>query len=151
MIKDISAATGPDAHCAKAAESMGLPGDLYLAFIATPTSPAIARFNTAGPPWKRVDNVFVTQKPNDLAEGKLLAPIDVRVDNTYANVSVWTGATSPSAAGTDASTCKNWTDPGSSSAAAIVGDNPTSAAMDWFDYTTNPCASSTTHLLCLEK
>ncbi|MBN2576245.1 MAG: choice-of-anchor D domain-containing protein [Deltaproteobacteria bacterium] len=150
LIRDST--TTPDLLCANEAGAKGLPADRYLAFIATTQTPAIARFNLDGPPWRRADGVLLTQIPSDLADGKLLAPIDLTLDGKiYTTATVWTGASSPSTPGTAASTCNNWMDPGSSSAAGTVGDSQTSAAMDWFKYTTNPCASSTTHVLCLEK
>jgi hypothetical protein len=142
----------PTEQCRKDADGGGISDPAnFVAFIATTSTPALRLVKPDGPPWRRMDGVFVTQLPTDFANGKLLAPIDVMADGkTYSNANVWTGATDPSAPGTQ--TCGDWTGSGSSTG-GIVGDSQTTVSPPWFDLTSIPCnsASATAHLYCIEQ
>lgn len=99
-----------DAACAADALAAGLPGT-FEAFVATSTASAASRFDLGGAPWVRPDGVSVVAAAAHLTDRRLLAPIAVRADGTYApQWSAWTGATSPLAIGTAETTCSDWTD-----------------------------------------
>jgi hypothetical protein len=66
-----------------------------------------------------MDDVFVTQQPNDLGGGTLLAPIDVTADGKgYTSARVWTGASNPATSGS--ATCGDWKG-GATTASGLVG------------------------------
>ena len=142
----------PSDLCRKDAASAGLANPAaFVAFLATTGTPAGKLVNPNGLPWRRMDGVFVTQLPTDLADGKLLAPIDVMADGkTYTNPNnsyVWTGATDPTLLGT--MTCGDWTG-ASASTNGLVGDSETAAVSPWFDLMSIPCNNNTAHLYCVE-
>jgi hypothetical protein len=95
---------GADAQCAADAAAAGLPGT-FRALLSTPTASAASRFALAGTPWTRPDGAIVTT-----AFEAPIAPIVQRADGTLANTSTLTGGADPTAIGTAASTCANWTD-----------------------------------------
>lgn len=139
----------PDERCWKDAEGSGIPDPkTFVAFVATTSTPALKLVKTIGLPWKRMDDVFVTQQPNDLGGGTLLAPIDVTADGKgYTNARVWTGASNPAAFGS--ATCGDWKG-GATTASGLVGDSQTSAAPPWFDLMSIPCDNTEARLYCIE-
>ncbi len=142
----------PNVVCQKDADAAGLPSAArFVAFLATSTVPAIKLLGGSGVPWKRLDEVVVASQEADFATGKLLAPINLGPDGvTYLPNRVWTGAADPTALGT--ATCGDWTNP-PASASGLVGDSRTTAAPPWFSLGSRAavsCASTDTHLMCIE-
>ena len=101
---------GFDETCAAQAGAAGLPG-AYKALVATDGASAISRFDLNGPPWVRPDGVAIVARAADLADGKLIAPLDVHADSKGdADVfSFWTGAPTPGVPGSRETTCNAWT------------------------------------------
>jgi hypothetical protein len=161
-----------DAECAAEASTAGLIGT-FKALVATSTLAAVARFDLNGPPWVRPDGVAVVGAAADLANKDLLAPIDVGPGGwSYGwYSSVWTGSTSPGAAGTADMTCSDWTTTSSTSSGgignAMMTAGPPStyktATGFFYDETTSGCAggafvcpvtlacSSMASVYCLEQ
>ncbi len=160
-----------DAQCASQASAAGLIGT-FKALVATSTSAAVARFDLNGPPWVRLDGVAVVGAAADLANKDLLAPIDMAGGWSYGwSTSVWTGSTSPGAAGTADTTCADWTTTSSTSSGgignAMMTAGPPStyktATGFFYDETTSGCAggafvcpvtlacSSMASVYCLEQ
>jgi hypothetical protein len=136
----------PDELCLMEAKSAGLKS---IAFLATTKTPALNLLDLKGPPWKRMDGVFIVDQAADLEKNRLIAPIDLAIDGkTYLTSPVWTGAKEPRALGTD--TCGDWVEPPMGRIYGLAGDSPTSAAPDWFALTSPACTSTTTHLICIE-
>ncbi len=95
-----------------------------------------------------MDDIFVTQQPNDLEGGTLLAPIDLTADGkVYTNARVWTGASGPTVAGS--ATCGDWK-AYATTRSGLAGDSQTSAAPPWFDLMSIPCDNVDAHLYCVE-
>ncbi len=96
-----------DAVCASDAAANGLQGT-YRALLATSTASAASRFNANGQ-FIRVDNAVVA-----VGNALFTAPFWDTAINVFANgahsgnAGVATGADSPTAVGTAASTCNNW-------------------------------------------
>jgi len=109
-----------DALCT--AEAAGRPGT-FQALLATPTRSAIARFDTSGKPWVRVDGMpllptalrFQTADFLDIAPG-------VRIDGSLQPVQavIALGASSFHTPGTNTTTCNNWTSSTNASAQGFL-------------------------------
>jgi hypothetical protein len=144
---------GADALCRSEATTAGLANaNTFLALMATNTASAASRFNLAGLPWKRVDNVFVFANAGDLivGGGQIIAPIDLIANGTqYASPDTWSGSTDPNTAGTDATTCRNWTS-ASSSDTGREGAPFAAIAPRWFSNFSSACTYTFDHLLCFE-
>jgi hypothetical protein len=108
----ISGLTGPaafDTRCSTEATAAALPGT-YLAAVATTARTIIGRFTLDATPWRRVDGAEIAANGNALFSTTPLAFINQTADGTYVPYPwIWMGASSPSALGTNASTCNNWT------------------------------------------
>jgi hypothetical protein len=140
----------PNTVCLDDAKAANLPNpDKFVAFVAYPNASAMSNVSLDGPPWKRMDGVFIVNQPSDLGNSRPLAPIDVAANGTYTTAAVWSGAAEPRAQGTDATTCGNWT-PSTLRTYGLAGDSQTSAAPDWFNAANPACISTTTHLMCIE-
>ena len=139
----------PDELCWKDADAAGIAdAKTFVAFVATTSTAALKLVKPTGLPWKRMDGVFVTQQPNDLGGGKLLAPIDVTADGKgYTNARVWAGATDPTVPGS--LTCGDWKG-AATTGSGLVGDSQTTAAPPWFDLMSIPCDNLEARLYCIE-
>jgi hypothetical protein len=88
----------------------------------------------------RPDGVAIVEKARDLADGALLAPIDVSAAGAYDFwfSATWGGARTPGQPGTAASTCSSWTSrtPGTT---FPVGSPPTTSLDFWFGNGLGPC------------
>jgi len=145
-----------DAMCASEASTAGLPGT-YKALLATTTSSAIGRFNTANGslPWARPDHTLVTATPQALTTAALTyldaAPNTNAAGTTsFGNFGTWSGATSLTAVGTAASTCNDWmSTAGTAGAGGRAGD---SRVATWFGFdTSNACNATHLKLVCLQQ
>lgn len=100
-----------DQICQGDATSHQLPGT-FKALLATPSMSPISRFDISSGslPWVRPDGIPVVAVAADLANGKLIAPIDLGADGKVSGgFQVWTGSTLPNLKGTLATTCQGWT------------------------------------------
>jgi hypothetical protein len=100
-----------DALCQADATAAGLSGT-FLAMLATATASAQSRFNLLGAPWVRVDEVVMAPTPLQFftspywaAGMNMFAGGGIAVSNSAA----FSGASTPSIAGTFGSTCTDWT------------------------------------------
>jgi cysteine-rich repeat protein len=142
-----------DSLCQSEAVAAGWPG-VFLAMLATSTASPASRFNLSGAPWVRLDGVQLVANAADMfaPNGRMLAALDLTSAGTFVlNQSGWSGTTSPQAAGTIATTCRDWT----SSAATdngIAGRVQYSyfVGMQTYD---NPLACNNVygHLYCLQQ
>ncbi len=102
-----SGLAGADQTCSAAATAAGHAG-IFKAFLADPTTVAIARFNLSGAPWTRIDGTPIVHFAADLAKGKLAAPLNQTARGEYlAYGYAWTGMRDPREPALD--TCKGWT------------------------------------------
>lgn len=98
-----------DAQCAADAAAAALSGS-FKALVATSSASASSRFDLGKGPWVRTDGVAIVSGATDLLDQDLLAPIDATSYGVYWGPErVWTGASSPGAVGTAATTCSDWT------------------------------------------
>ena len=141
---------GFDETCAAQAGAAGLPG-AYKALVATDGASAISRFDLNGPPWVRPDGVAIVARAADLADGKLIAPLDVHADSKGdADVfSFWTGAPTPGVPGSRETTCNAWTSI-SADVRAIIGRNSNIEPGSWFDLVATRC-DATGRVYCFQQ
>jgi hypothetical protein len=138
-----------DTQCQNDAKNAGFTTYAnFVALLATSTTPAIARLNTTGLPWKRPDEVLVVLDPADLGRNMLVAPIDVTALIQYASRIFWSGSTDVNLPG-NGNSCNDWM----SGAATSMGyfGNGFAQAPDWFDTYVSPCNGPGTYLICAEK
>jgi hypothetical protein len=137
-----------DGMCTTEAASATLPGT-YKAVLATTGASAASRFTTRGAPVIRPDNVIVATTESDLFADTQVT--QSRVERTangtvlQFTTQIWTGATSPLAAGTDASTCTNWSVQTGTGAIGYAG-----SPLQLYSADTDMC-SSTQRFLCLQE
>jgi len=136
-----------DGMCTTEAASATLPGT-YKAVLATTGATAASRFTTRGAPVIRPDNVIVATTESDLFADTQVT--QARVERTAAGTvvqttQIWTGATSPLAAGTDTSTCTNWGVQTGNGAIGYAG-----FPLQLYSADTDMC-SSTQRVLCLQE
>jgi hypothetical protein len=133
--------SGADTYCAMQATAAGLQGT-FLAMLATNTATAASRFDLAGPPWRRVDGVLLTQTAGDLFSGP--AYLDTFLARTAGNqpalasMSVWRGGTG--------GTCGNWS---VMSTGGDTGNAITTQRTTFEHLNTSACASGEP-LICLQ-
>jgi hypothetical protein len=140
-----------DVQCQNDAKNAGLANfGGFLALLATSTSPAIARFNTVGLPWKRLDDVLVVLDPADLGQDKLVSPIDMLASGAYASYQVWTGASDVSAPASDGFSCNDWT-VATTAASSYYGYAAYAQNPDWFNSGRTTCDDMFFHVMCAER
>ncbi|MDX2090180.1 MAG: hypothetical protein SFX73_20140 [Kofleriaceae bacterium] len=141
-----------DTQCANEAASAGLSGS-FKALLATTTSTALSRFNTASnsAPWQRVDGARIATTAANLNAALLDTAINVTAAGAYVgNSGVWTGANgSLTANGTNATTCNNWTfNTGTTTGEAGTAADSTNGA--FYDGTPAACNASF-RIYCLQE
>jgi len=97
-----------DAHCQTDGAALGRT---FLALLPVLGSAAVARFDTGGAPWVRVDGVPIVATASDLPISRLAAPLN-RLPDGSAIVATgfprtWTGEASPAAVPATAP-CQDW-------------------------------------------
>lgn len=140
---------GADALCASNATNAGLAGT-YKAFLATTTASAASRV-TLAPLYVRPDGIPIATGATLAAGSALDSGIWQRADGTYVPATgdlVYAGASSPSAAGTGASTCDDWTT--TTSTTANIGAD-TFADPTWWNLAANGACTSQLAVYCLEQ
>ena len=136
---------GADALCQGDATAANLMGT-FRALLADVGTTAISRFATTGAPWARVDGVLLASTPAAFAAAITLAPLELSADGVHvASSTVTTGAPSPSAPGSTASTCAGWTSSGTGETRTI---SPTGSAALFADLTTTCVVAD--RVYCLE-
>ena len=136
-----------DGVCTTEAAASTLPGT-YKAVLAATGASAASRFTTRGAPVIRPDNVIVATTEADLFADTQVT--QARVERTAAGVvvptiQVWTGATSPLAAGADTGTCTNWSVQTGTGAIGYAG-----YYLQLYSADTDMC-SSTQRVFCLQE
>lgn len=136
---------GADTMCNT--EAVSLPGS-YKALLASTTASAISRF-TPGNVYVRRDGTRVGDYDTLAAGGSLESGIWQRPTGLYLESFsdvVWTGAATPSAVGTNVSTCGNFaSNPGN----GTFGRGPLADAT-WWSASTGSCAQGH-HVYCLQE
>jgi hypothetical protein len=138
-----------DTLCQNEATAAKLPGT-YKALLASSGTSAASRFNTSGAFWIRSDGIPLASTASAFLSGSTFdVPPNVTADGSvyYGNSPVWTGATTVTTVGSDATTCANWL---STSGTAPVGFAGYTSATMFFDIGTNPCNSQEL-LTCLQE
>jgi hypothetical protein len=143
-----------DSACQSAATSACLPGS-YLSLLATTSASAASRFSTTGSAWVRPDGVPVFSTAANLDTMTVIAPIVLTAGGSYyGNYALWNGATSPTAVGTAATTCSNWTsnDGSLTASSAITGFTQLepSGVADWAIETLT-CSADYGVVYCLQE
>ena len=145
--------TNADAFCRADATAAGLANaSTFIALLATSTASAASRLTTGGAPWKRVDDVFVFNSPNDLGASKLLAPFGLVADGSlYASFAFWSGASGPGAVSAGDVSCQDWST-SANTAHGLYGNAILSGGPDWFASPPNTysCDQAGMHLVCAE-
>jgi hypothetical protein len=138
-----------DTVCTNEATAAGLAGT-YKALIATSTASAISRFAAASTSiYVRPDGVIIASGATLALGDSLASGIWQHADGTYgANSNAWTGATSPSVAGTSASTCGDWQSAASTSG---IGGPVTFADATWWNGFTNGMCTQPFKVYCLQE
>lgn len=146
---------GADTLCASNAASAGLSGT-FNALLATTTASAASRV-TLAPLYVRPDGIPIATGATIAAGSALDSGIWQRADGSYAPATgdvVYTGATSPSATGTAASTCDDWTS--TTSTTANIGAD-TFADPNWWNLLSsngspaNGACTTTLAVYCLQQ
>jgi hypothetical protein len=125
-----------------------LPGT-YKALLATPGASAASRFSAAGATWVRTDGVRLFATASGLAAGAAMeAPLNVTYEGVpvtpMASNGVWVGAPDFATAGSDATTCTNW-----STTAASAGTGRANHTVEGLGFTL-PC-DNPARLFCLQQ
>ena len=140
---------GADAVCASNATNASLSGT-YKAFLATTTASAASRV-TLAPLYVRPDGIPIATGATLAAGSALDSGIWQRADGTYVPATgdlVYAGASSPSATGTAASTCDDWTT--TTSTTANIGAD-TFADPTWWNLAANGACTTQLAVYCLEQ
>ena len=141
-----------DAVCQAEASNAALPGT-YKALLATTTASAASRFSTSGSPWGRVDGALLAASASSTFTSTLwdTSP-GVSADGTqvFGNVGVWSGAANPTAFGTTASTCADWTNSGTGTAVGGRAGFSSVAGYLGFDSSVS-CNTTGRRLTCVQQ
>ncbi len=140
---------GADALCASEATSASLAGT-YKALLATSTASAASRMTLASI-YVRPDGIPIATGATIAAGSALDSGIWQRADGSYVPSQgdlTYTGAPTPSAAGTVTSTCNDWTSTASSG--AFIGSDPF-ADPTWWNLASNAACTQTLAVYCLQQ
>jgi hypothetical protein len=135
-----------DAVCQGLADARTLTGT-WKAWLSSAAGTASARLTQATVPYRLLDGNTIATNWNDLTDGTLSHPIDVREDGTGlgANVEVWTGSRDDGSDG--AFNCSSWS---STSGSAIIGVS-NSITFEWSYSRQEFCSAGGVHLYCFEQ
>jgi len=140
-----AAGTPPDQRC-----TLDKPGGLgtVKAMVATTSSNA-AGVLVAGQRYVRLDGVFVGTGADLATGGRLTSGMWQTATGAYAGdgQSAWTGAATPTALGTTATTCSDWVSTAGSGSIGRVASSDTA----WWTLASQPCSLSTIRLYCVEQ
>jgi len=128
-----------DALCQNEATAAKLPGT-YKALLAPSGATVTSRFNVTGAPWIRSDGIPLAPTASAFFSATVLdVSPNVTADGSvyYGNAPMWTGATTATAVGSDATTCGNWQSTSDTGATGLAGQ--TSASVFFSGGPTEPC------------
>ncbi|MEO6028799.1 MAG: hypothetical protein ABIR79_18190 [Candidatus Binatia bacterium] len=140
---------GADAICTNEAAGASLTGT-YKALLATSTASAASRMTLASI-YVRPDGIPIATGATIAAGSALDSGIWQRADGSYVPSQgdlTYTGAPTPSAAGTLTSTCSDWTSTASTS--AFIGSDPF-ADPTWWNLASNAACTQTLAVYCLQQ
>jgi hypothetical protein len=141
-----------DQLCQNEAAQAGLSGS-FKALLASSTAGAASRFTVDSRPWVRPDGVTIASPGAALFEADYInsAMYQSADGIDYSNYGLWTGAVDPTTAGTQETTCNNWSDT-SEENTAICGRAGFAAQWKFFamDQSTS-CSATHLHLYCLQE
>jgi hypothetical protein len=144
-----SSLAAADALCADEATAAGLDGE-FVALLATQAASAISRVETDGPVWSRPDGVPLAATVADFVAGAAWeTSITETAAGDYVTGLVWTGAASPSVAGSSASTCGDWASP-MAGTSGTIGRASAIEVAESFASASFGCQFSA-HLYCFER
>jgi hypothetical protein len=148
--------TAFDKACSDEAAAGSIAGS-FKAFVATNGASAISRFDTDGDPWGRLDGVLLTDTAAELGSAtELLAPILDFSNGTFVWDSpggdlVYTGAPTPSTAGTAGETCGgDWSNIGGMHSFGFAG-LPSSEWWSDLRFPSPAGCNNYKHLYCFEE
>jgi hypothetical protein len=135
-----------DAVCQGLADAHAL-GGTYKAWLSSAAGTAAARLTQFNMPYRMLDGSTIASSWNDLTDGTLAHPIDVREDGTglATSVEVWTGTMQNG--GDGAFNCSNWS---TTSGSAIIGVS-SSITFEWTYSRQEFCSAGGVHLYCFEQ
>jgi len=139
-----------DSLCQSEASAANLPGT-YKALLAQAGSSAASRFSTTGLPWIRSDGIPLASTASAFLTGSVFdVPPNMSADGsvTFGFRGIWGGATTPSTAGSSASTCSNWLSASGTGAQGAAGD--TGAATFFGQWPIESCSYGFS-LVCLQQ
>jgi hypothetical protein len=138
---------GADTLCSNEARAAGLQGG-FRALLPTTMITPTDRFDLSGSPWFRTDGVQLVVAAQDLAQGRLMAPLmkDAQARRDVNAVRVWTGSAAPSSPGSV--NCSNWATRNS----MVKGLTGSPAwTNNWYSTFQAPCDASDGHVYCLQQ
>jgi hypothetical protein len=140
---------GLDGPCQTLATAAGLPGT-YLAAVATTTTSIQARFTIDSRPWIRVDGTRIADGGTALFDTDHTSIVNQAASGMYVGSTLfWSGAASPQAVGTLATTCNDW-------ASQVMGDSAIGGggyavdAVEFWNNSTFACSYGQP-ILCLQE
>jgi hypothetical protein len=146
---------GADALCAyDAATYAPLAGRSFLAFLAGDGASAASRFTSSGTAIVRVDGLRVADNFTALTTADLIHPPNIKADGSTETWRVFTGASTPTTAGTGGTTCAGWTSTSSNATEGFAYSASLSTSERlWFGSDTRSCSGDTNVLpvYCLEE
>jgi hypothetical protein len=142
-----------DNLCRMEAQAAGLPSPAtFKALLARAGSPAIARFNTSGPTWARVDKTRLVAVASDITDpNNIHASPNGNAANSawYGNWAIWSGAINLTTPGTMGTTCQDWNANGGA-ATGRGGRAGITYVPWWLGLDMFPCNATYARLVCLE-
>ncbi len=146
---------GADSLCAAdVAATPELAGKTFLAFLADNGVSAASRFTATETPIVRMDGLRVANDFDALITQDLIHPPAMRADGAYENWRVFSGAQTPTEAGTAATTCSGWSTASTGNAVESFAYSTSldNADREWFGGSSGTCAShsGSIPIYCLE-
>ncbi len=134
-----------DFLCNDEAATSLVPGT-FRALLAGDGTTAAARLDAGGPTWVRLDGIPLGDDAAQVMRGEWAVPLRMRADGIGAQGLPWTGAVSPRAPGTAASTCGNWSPGGTT---GVFGDSQ--AVYTSLDAGSRACTPDAGPIYCLQE
>jgi len=140
---------GADQRCRSLAGKAGLPNHLsYMAWLSTPTTPAVERLLHSKGRYVLVNGLVVAQDWDALISGALENPIIVDEMSQTKDDAVWTGTLFTGEPALGSEFCDDWEDSGAFEQAGVGSSMSVDANWSFFDY--EPCGSEA-RLYCIEQ
>jgi Collagenase NC10 and Endostatin. len=140
-----------DSLCQNEATAAKLPGT-YKALLASSGASAASRFDVGGAPWIRSDGIRLAPTASAFFSASMLdASPNVTADGSvyFGSNATWSGATTMTTAGSDATTCADWL---STSGTGTFGAPGDTSASEFFGAGAATCGAATwARLTCLQE